>query len=79
MQIHKLWILYSEFLIPKDEYVTFQTYFLSLLVKEKTNKILHIILISIFSLILISCAEKDDSSSSSSATTLLIKISYASV
>ena len=34
------------------------------------NKILHIILISIFSLILISCAEKDESSSSSSATTL---------
>jgi len=28
-------ILYSEFLIPKYEYVTFQTYFLSLLVKEK--------------------------------------------
>jgi fibronectin type 3 domain-containing protein len=70
VQIHKLWILYSEFLIPKDEYVTFQTYFLSLLVKEKMNKILHIILISIFSLILISCAEKDESSSSSSATTL---------
>ena len=34
------------------------------------NKILKIILISIFSLILISCAEKDESSSSSSATTL---------
>ncbi|SVC33077.1 uncharacterized protein METZ01_LOCUS285931, partial [marine metagenome] len=34
------------------------------------NKILHIILISIFSLILISCAEKDESSSSSSSTTL---------
>ena len=71
MQIHKLWILYSEFLIPKDEYVTFQTYFLSLLVKEKMNKILHIILISFFSLTIISCSKKDDdSSSSSSATTL---------
>jgi len=71
VQIHKLWILYSEFLIPKDEYVTFQTYFLSLLVKEKMNKILHIILISFFSLTIISCSKKDDdSSSSSSATTL---------
>jgi len=35
VQIQELWIIYSEFLIPKYEYVTFQTYFLSLLVKYK--------------------------------------------
>ena len=40
--------------------MTFQTYFLSLLVKEKMNKILHIILISIFSLTIISCGEKEE-------------------
>ena len=31
-------ILQSESLIPKYEYVTFQTYFLSLLMKEKDEK-----------------------------------------
>ena len=71
VQIQVIWIIYSEFLFAKCEYVTFQTYFLSLLVKEKMNKILHIILISFFSLTIISCSKKDDdSSSSSSATTL---------
>ena len=34
------------------------------------NKVLYIILISLFSLTVFSCAEKDESSSSSSATTL---------
>ena len=33
--IQQLWCIFSEFLIPKYEYVTIQTYFLSLLVKEK--------------------------------------------
>jgi hypothetical protein len=62
-------VSYSEFLIPRHEYITFQTYFLSLLLNKKMSKILSIILISIFSLIIISCAKKDDSSSRSPSST----------
>ena len=58
-------IIYSEFLISKYEYVTFLTYFLSLFVKEKMNKVLYIILISLFSLTILSCAKSSDDSSSS--------------
>ena len=47
-------------MIPKYEYVTFQTYFPSLLVKEKMKNILHIILISLFSLTVISCAKEEE-------------------
>ena len=36
--------------------MTIQTYFFSLLVKEKMNKVLYIILISLFSLTVISCS-----------------------
>ena len=32
------WIIYSEFLFAKSEYVTFQTFFLSLLVEEKDEQ-----------------------------------------
>ena len=35
VQVQKLWKIYLESLIEKNEYVTFQTYSLSLLVKEK--------------------------------------------
>ena len=49
--------------------MTFQTYFLSLLVKEKMNKILHIILISLFSLTIISCAKQDDAATTTTDDT----------
>jgi len=35
VQIQLLWILYSESLVPKYEYMNFQTYFLSLQVNKK--------------------------------------------
>ena len=49
--------------------VTFKTYFISLLVKEKMNKVLYIILISLLSLTVISCAKKDSKSSPSTTYT----------
>ena len=69
MQIQKLWIIYSESLIAKYEYVTFQTYFLSLLVMKKMNKVFYIILISLFSLTVISCSSSDDEASTTTDTT----------
>jgi len=40
--------------------VTFKTFFLSLLVKVIMNKVLYIILISLFSLTVFSCAKEEE-------------------
>jgi len=61
VQIQQLWINYSEFLVPKDEYVTFQILINISNLEEKMKNILQIILITFFTFAISSCAKKDDS------------------
>jgi hypothetical protein len=56
-------------MVPKYEFVTFHTYSLSFLVKEKMNKVLYIILISFFSLTVNSCSSSSDNDSFTESTT----------
>ena len=80
VQIQKLWILYSESLIPKYEYGTFKFDINSCDLEDKMKKILHVILISLLSFTVVSCAKKDDAetdSASSNGKIIVYAVNYS--
>ena len=75
MQIQLLWILYSEFMFARCAYVTFQTFFLSIIsllhppttlcgIMKKQTLIYIAAFLALTLGLMLSCAKKDGSSSS---------------